>query len=337
MAVCNGPNPSFDYYLAPRLAAATGLDVTLAELRRPWALKDDALDDALVLFCRYVSASWLGRLERRPPSACALFLDDDLAALAIDPATPPAYRRRVWRWGPSQWPSLARRLHCLMVSTPVLAERFAGCGPVVLPPLAGTDELRLRSSGHFEAPKFGFHATAVHVAEHRWLAPIVRAVLDATPGLQVEVVANGSAARFWDHPRVHVAPQRPWPEYKARQLDGALDLLLAPLLPGRANQARAAVKRIDAARVGAALVVSDAEIYGVTRAEREEGMHLPLDANAWIEGLTALAGSPDRLRRLAALNRQVLSEERSRARPLVEPAGAEGWWRLSSQDEPGPA
>ena len=327
--VNDGPNPSFDYYLSPRLRGA-GPDVIMADLRKAARLTDSALSDALLVFCRYSSSAWLDKAQRTRPAVCALFLDDDYEALVEDGATPARFRRRLRRHGLSQWPQLSGLLDRLWVSTPVLAGRFADCCPVVLGPLADEADLRLREPGDARPPRFGFHATAVHVGEHGWLAPIAAQVLQAVPGLRFEVVASKAAARHWrGTPGVEVVAQRPWPEYRDAVGRGPpVDLMLAPLLPGRANAARAPVKRIDAARAGAGLIVSDAALYGVTAEEARLGMCLPLDPQLWVAALIALAGDPTRCLRLAGENRLVLRNAWTAQVPLFRPAGRPGWWLM---------
>jgi hypothetical protein len=78
--------------------------------------------------------------------------------------------------------------------------------------------------------------------------------------------------------------------------------LLAPLLDTTANRARAPTKRIDAYRMGAALLTNAAAVYRPGEDERHSGMLLPLSRDAWAEGLAGLIDDRARIAALAALN-----------------------------------
>ena len=174
------------------------------------------------------------------------------------------------------------------------------------------------------------HTTASHRAEQSWFASVARALLAAYPTLRIDVTADRAAARRWQgDPRLTVRAQRPWPDYRRDTADVGTGIMVAPLLPSTANAARAPVKRIDAARSGAALIVSDERLYDVDATEHALGMAIALDRDAWIAGLGALIGDPDRRLRLAAHNRARILADRSDACPLFVPSDTPGLWRLA--------
>ena len=327
IAVTRGPNPSYDYYLAPRLGA-DGPPVTVVDLHDdPGLLAPELFDDALVLFCRYVSTPWLRMVERRRDSIAGtmLFLDDDLAALVRDWTVPPLLRALYYLSGLRHWRRLSRILDVLVVSTPALSVRFPDAAPLVIAPMAGDADLP-DAAPRDGAVIFGFHATPTHRGEADWLVPVIRQVLQTDPGVKFELVERPRGMGRL-RSQVRILPFRPWPEYRIATAAGGPDVLLAPLVPRPANSARAGVKRIDAARCGAALLVSNARIYRPSPEEEELGMLLPLAPDEWAEMILLLSRDRGRVSRLAALNRRHVMQARSNHAPLFTPV--DGGWGLA--------
>ena len=321
---CDGDrraNPSFDYYLSPRLNAAGALPHVVADLADPPG-HDAArglFDGALVLFCRYLSRAWIELLGTHADAIAGtgLFVDDDIDALAADRAVPLWYRARLLRRHLMHRRALSRRCDVLLVAGPVLAARHAVANPFVLPPCASTDDQPLaRHEG--AATKVAFHSTSVHAAEHRWLRPVMRAALVAEATLTFDVAAGAPLSWHWHGlERTRIAAPLPWPRYRADSRAQGADILLAPLLPTAANAARSWTKRIDAMRLGAALLVSEPEIYRVTEAERALGMAVPMDPAAWTAAIGELARDRGRRHRLRDLNRDFVMRESAAAGPLL--------------------
>ncbi|HXV00350.1 MAG TPA: hypothetical protein VG166_07620 [Caulobacteraceae bacterium] len=290
-----------------------------------------------MLFCRYASESWLRTVLAHGGelAGVGLFIDDDMEALAADRNLRWRYRWKLRRHGMTLWPRLTPLLEGLWVSTSPLeslwAQKAGAPTPRLTPPLPGEADL---ASAPVRPPRplIASHATSSHGADQRWLAPVVGAVLAAHPGVDFEVVADPGRDRLWrGEPRIRVIPYRDWPAYRADTAAHGRDLLLAPLHPGRANAARADVKRIDAARCGAALMVSDPLVFQVNPDEEALGMVAPLEPAAWVKGILGLIGDEDRRRMLTDLNREKLSSARRTAAALFAPAseGMDGTWRLT--------
>jgi len=305
VVVVTGPNPSFDYYLAPRLGADVPTEVH--DLAAP-PTPDEArvmLAGAFVLFCRHMSSAWLCAVESCQDliAGVGLFVDDDMDALAADRTVPLWYRLRLWRLHLIHRRRLARLCDVLFVGSKALAARNALAHPHLLTPVA--DERDTAASDSKGAGlRAVFHSTSVHAAEHRWLRPIIGELLEAEAAISFEVnVAPPLSFRWRGLPRTSVMPSVPWPRYCAESRMRRADLLLAPLLPSAANAARSWTKRIDAARLGAALLVSDAEVYQSGPEELRLGMYVPAEPAAWIAAIRDLAHDRDRLVRLRDLNR----------------------------------
>jgi hypothetical protein len=319
VAVIDGPNPSYDYYLAPRLARL-GIPARVLDLSaRPPDLSATEFAGALVLFCRYMSGSWLRAVaaNRAYLSGTALFLDDDLDALFADASVPLRYRFHLYRRALAHRRRLGAVLDLLYASNPAIAARHGAANTRLLSPLASeADEPSAApASDRF---RIAFHATYVHWREHEWLMPVAAAVTRANPQVVFEVIANPQLAARWRAVQgVRVLPSMPWPGYRAWTRSESADLLLAPLLKSPANAARSGAKRIDALRLGAALLVSEPGIYRCSGEEIGLGMSVPADAEGWSGAILALAREPERVKRLRDLNAEHMRQAGLAAEPLL--------------------
>jgi len=324
--VVGSENPSFDYYFGSRFALHPGPPARRYALSAtPATLAGISWRDTLLVFCRYVSKAWLevARANRDALAGVALFVDDDIEAMVRAPELSWHYRLMLRRRAISPWRRLVPMLDRLWVSTPRLAERWQAMSPRLLPPVADAFDL---DSTPEPSPRtlVGIHAGGSHRADKAWLEPVVRAVLAAAPEIMFEMVVEEYRDWRWrGDPRVRVIPFRSWPEYRAETAGHGRDILLAPFLPTAVNAARAGVKRIDAARCGAALLVSDPDVYQVSPAETNLGMVVPLDVDSWTRAILGLAGDAGRRQALVRLNREKLLEIRETTPPLFRPAGGE--------------
>jgi len=319
VVVSLGDNPSFSYYLAPRLG---GIEHRVVS---PWDDPEAALGGgdagAYVLFCRYFSRAWAIALARRAGrlAGAGLFLDDDIEAVVADRQAPLGYRLRLVARHIRYRQALARELDRLWVSTPELARRFPDAAAIVLPPAPGEQD-RPRPRPPRAAPGLAFHATGVHEPEHAWLAPIVAKLLGLRPNVTFEVVADGARARPWRGVAgVRVIAPLAWPRYREATAESGADLMLAPLVDNAANRSRAPTRRIDAYRAGAALLTTAPWVYRPSAAEAGLGMAAPREPEAFLAALVALVDSPERRQRLAALNAARVERMAAEAAPLFAP------------------
>lgn len=307
-----GPNPSFDYYLAPRLAAG-GLPFEVRDIGQASSMGADpeTWSGTLVLFCRYLSSDWLDALERNGDriAGVALFLDDDIDALFSDWTVPNWYRLRLYAHHLRHRARLRGHLDLLFVANPLIASRHGIEAYRLLVPVSGpADEPRHRAET--ESVRIAFHSTGVHAREHGWLRPVLRSALQVDSGVEAEVLAAWPLRMRWRGlPRTRIAAPMAWPDFRAKTARRGADLLLAPLLPTPANAARAATKRLDAMRLGAALLTSDADIFRPTKEEASLGMCLPCDPARWSKAIVDLALDRERLNRLCDLNRDFVNRQ----------------------------
>jgi hypothetical protein len=270
-----------------------------------------------------MSGAWLDAVERNADAIAGvgLFVDDDIDALFADTTVPLTYRGRLARLALMHRRRLVRWLDLLFVSNPVLAARYEAARPRILTPVASAAD-----EPHQRAPSAGLrvamHSTFVHAAENRWLRPVMRAVLEQESSVSLEVVTGSLRALAWRGvPRVGITPPMRWPDFRRHGRERGADLLLAPLLPSPANAARSATKRIDAMRLGAALMISDAAVYGPTAEETALGTCGPARSDEWIAAIRALAHDRERLGRLRDLNRAHVLAMSSGVRPLLADGG----------------
>jgi hypothetical protein len=321
IVVTAGANPSFSYYFSPRIARFGRVPVEVADIGAAPAAEcaGDALSGAFVIFCRYMSGAWMRAVEAATDTLAGvgLFLDDDIDALARDAAIPLPYRLRLSWLHLAHRQKLARHCDALYVATPELAARHAGAQPRVLPPLASDDDLPI-STMTTDTVRVAFHSTSVHAAEHRWLQPIMRSALAAEPSLSFEVIAGPPLSWRWRGlTRTRVMAPMPWPHYRAKSRARGADLLLSPLLPTKANAARSWTKRIDAMRLGAALLVSDPAVYRPDPEELSLGMCVPPDSARWEQAIRDLARDRERLARLRDLNAAHVQRASKAETPLI--------------------
>jgi hypothetical protein len=332
--VVAGENPSFDYYFAPRFGLHPSPPVRRYDLfasRRE--LAGISWASTFVIFCRYVNNAWL-RVVREHQAQLAgigLFVDDDIEAMAAAPELSWLYKLMLRRRAILPWRALTPMLDQVWVSTPYLADRWRAMSPRILGPVADVMDLSATPTPSSQIV-IGVHASGSHRADKAWLEPVVRGVLAASPHVTFEIVVErGRDWRWSEDPRVQIIPFRSWPKYRADTAGQGRDILLAPFRPTAVNAARAEVKRIDAARCGAALLVSDQVVYQVSAAEAQLGMVVPLDIGSWTNAILSLAADTDRRRMLVKLNREKLLQVRRTTAPLFVQAGplAPGAWNLA--------
>ncbi|KRD63426.1 hypothetical protein ASE60_31275 [Ensifer sp. Root278] len=283
------PNPTFDYYLAARLEAPDMPSYQVADIRGRETPPVDA-DGAFVIICRYASPSVLRWIESHAErlSGVGLFLDDDIPAVVTGKDADFFYR--LFLWYRALWPlrRLNRHLDIVWASTPHLASRLRQAKAVVLPP-APPKALWSDADDYIDAQNavksevlIGYHATGVHLEEHRFLRPIIAEVLRERPQARFEVFADRRARAIWQGlDRVQIREPMPWMEYLADAKARRIDIMLVPLAPSHVNDSRAPTKRIDVARYRAAGVFSAGAAYGHTSCGAE--LRPSYDPTSWRE------------------------------------------------------
>lgn len=318
--VSAGVNPTLDYYVTPRLLPTIehrpSRVVMLRDDPEPLLRSADA-EAAHVLFCRYVTRPWLDAIatHHHRLAGVSVLLDDDIAAVARDPSAPLLYRQRLHRRFIGHWPRLSRLVDHALVSTPALATRIHHLPCRVVPPLASACDEPLPAPLRNRV-RIAFHATGIHAAEHAWIGRVVRRVLRRKADVDISVVVGWGARIHWRRVPAQFIRPASWPVYREASRQLGADLLLAPLLDTPANHVRAPTKRIDAMRMGAALLTNATDVYRPDADERAAGMIAHLDAGAWTRRILELVSDRAALRHLAALNAAHVRGWQQTAAPL---------------------
>ncbi len=314
------PNPTYDYYFAGRLAADGMPPYDVVDIREGEPTSIDP-EGAFLIVCRYATRPVLAWIERNAGqlAGVVLFIDDDIPAVVTGRDATLGYR--LFLSFRALWPlrRLNPQLDAVWTSTAPLAGTLATRNVSVLPPAparylwqrnpnVSPGMAADRSSGILIA----FHATAVHREEHRFLRPIIRAVLDQRPQVRFEVFADEKAAVLWKGiDRVSIRKPLPWAAYLADGQARTIDIMLVPLSPSRENDSRAPTKRIDVARYGAAGIFSASFAYGEPDDSNE--LRLPYDPEAWRNSILVLIDDEAMRQRAAAITSALAAEMGGRA------------------------
>ena len=260
------PNPTLDYYLTARLEAPGMPPSVIVDIRDETLGAVDPVG-TFVIVCRYATARLVTWVERHASSLAGVgyFTDDDLGAVITGSEAKLGYRLFLWWRGLAPLRRLNPHIDVVWTSTPALAEALHDPRIRVLPPAPHPTTWKSVApvGAADDRVRIVYHATGVHVREHRFLVPIVAAVLAARPQAVFEVVVDERTERFWRGlDRVEIRRPVSWSEYLARTRDESADIALVPLLPSQVNRTRAGTKRIDVVRLGAAGVFSASLAYG---------------------------------------------------------------------------
>lgn len=291
-----GENPTFDYYIQPRLADVPAIVVDLS--RRSPAPEIELGDGDYVLICRYLDWGWARRIATtRDLAGVGLMFDDDYIAFLGDRSVPLPYRLEVARKTIIPLRMVKKQITEVLVSTETLKKRFYNAQATVLSPLPGTQDLDVAPSPGQGAVRIVFHAQLSHLADHGLAADIARGLADL-PRIVFDVVGPAKAKRLWAGvPSAQFHDELDWPSYRRRTGRVGADILMAPMFDTPLNQARSSTKAIDAVRMGAAAVFPQSAAYEdlIGSAVLVEG-----GRDMWISTLRTLLGNRDALQRRAA-------------------------------------
>jgi len=315
IVLVDGPNPSFDYFLAPRLADMPGRRIEICDTR---VRQPDEVDPrgAFVVMCRYLPRLWQNwlRAHERDVSGMGLFLDDDFAALVADKNVPLVYRLRLCSRALVSWSWLSGRLNVLWVSSPELALRHASACPLVTGPAAQSVDLTHPSIAPAGQPlRIAFHATRSHLQEHQFAASLCQMLERERDDFVFDVIGGEQLRGLWAGRRAEISPPLAWPLYRARTAQAPAAIAISPLAHTRANLARGPTKAIDAVRSGAAGLFADAPAY---RELAAVAPLVPFEVTAWRDALAALIGNAERRQANAQELRALVTSWRQRATPL---------------------
>lgn len=293
LVLTEGENPSLAYFIRP-LLRARGHTCDIADCRAapPRTLQFDA-----VVVVRYLPSAWdpvLAR-ARHEGKPVAYFMDDDLLDRAAHSGLPLRYRYKIERLACLRRRAIESLCSEFWVSTPWLAGKYAAWRPAVISAAAPPS---------IPMVSVCYHGTASHAAEQAWLHALVAELQSRCERTHFSIVGDaGINRRFRSLPRVTVLHPMPWPAYLAYTATHHCDIALAPLLPGAFNAARGATKFLDFTRMGAAGIYADVAPYRGHVRHDIDGLLLPMQSEAWLHAIIALANDDARRQQLVAAAR----------------------------------
>jgi len=281
----HGRMPSTDYFVVPE-AARLGLPVTVYNSTRG-AVDTSALSPgALVVFVRYIDWQWAEavRAAREHLAGVVLFMDDDLLDWNALRGLPLRYAYKIWHLTLRRRRWLEDVRATLWVSNQYLANKYASLRPTVVA-AAQVPEITLSRP----PVRIGYHGTASHGEEVRWLAPIVQRVQEQCDHTFFEIFGRADVNGLYRGiARTAVLHPMSWPNYHAYTSLGGLHIGLAPLLPGRFNAGRSSTKFFDFVRCGAVGIYSDTTPYAGFVRNGVDGILVKNEPDAWVEAILRL-------------------------------------------------
>lgn len=260
-----------------------------------------------LLICRSLPLSWLRWLERHRNSFgyIAYLIDDDVAAAALDPTLPSAYRKRMARIAQLQ-PRLLALADEVIACSDQLADYFrprhakvAVLTPPLLAPLPGHDHFATLPSP--QAPwQIGFHGTRAHLQDLLHITPALETLQQQRNDTQLEVMLGQHIPkRLATLPRVTAPAPLPWPAFQQFQRQRRLHIGLAPLLDTPFNQGKSFIKFLDIAAMGGVGIYSNRYPYTDVVRHGENGLLVEDEVSDWHDGVQQLLEDPAATARMA--------------------------------------
>lgn len=285
-----GPNPSTDYFVRPALAQSTS---TVSQCNWHTLPTAKALQDATVIFVRYIPANWRRLIESAHTAKIIYFMDDDLFDTRVSHGQSWRYRYKLAHLGAWQQNWLTSSNAEYWVSTPWLQEKYKHLAPKLIDPkpLANKEQLC----------RVFYHGSASHADEIRWLHPIMETVLKENEQIVFEIIGDANTNQLYRKlPRVNVVHPMKWPAYQAFIDIPGRDIGLAPMLDNAFNQSRSYTKFFDITRAGAPGIYAAAGHWKSILTHDLNGLLIPAKPSEWIEAILELASDEKKRKRLIA-------------------------------------
>ncbi|WP_353376917.1 glycosyltransferase family 1 protein [Microbulbifer sp. NBRC 101763] len=299
LIVEEGPNPSTDYFVIPYLRKKKA---QVQRLSFSEVLSGDELEGLGLIFVRYIPRSWQSLIHKNLSklSEIYLFIDDDLFDWSAFVGLPLRYQLKIFRYSWSRQGWLKSIGAGLLVSTPYLQSKYQEWSPQLL------QAQQIDCSGGQPLTVF-YHGSASHIEEIRWLVPIIQKVLQRNSSLNFEVIGDGRVNNlFRGMSRVKVIHPMKWSTYLSMLQKPGRTIGLAPLLDTPFNKARSYTKFFDITRAGAVGIYANGDIYGRVIRHQENGLLVPMETSAWVDGILHLADDKQLREKLLSEARQCL-------------------------------
>lgn len=248
-----------------------------------------------MVFVRYVTGAWrrLVSQKRDRIAGVVYFMDDDLLDLAATRGLPVRYRWKLARLATRHRRWLAEVGAEFWVSSPSLAEKYAGLSPRLILPKPLPSEAVYR--------RVFYHGTASHGREIQWLRGVVERLVEEVPDVHFELVGDARVASLYRGlPGVTVCHPMKWPAFRAFQLASRREVGLAPQFDTPFNRSRSYTKFFDITAAGAVGIYTRGSAAGDLVENCGAGLVLPMETDLWVEAIRTLLA--DDAMRLSMLN-----------------------------------
>jgi GT2 family glycosyltransferase/glycosyltransferase involved in cell wall biosynthesis len=286
-------------------ASEAPLDIVVADAASAHRYKADIVMTQRYALPDIASADALAAHARATGAKLFYDLDDDLLKIPRDHADAGALRPKA-----KTVQRMLRHADRVTVSTPVLSQSLrAYRGDTIVVPNALDERLwgktpPPRGDGPHQGPvRILFMGTATHDADFAMIEPALFRVLEAFGGrVQVDMLGFSSRKKLpaWVR-RLGLPPtaSASYPGFVNWIVHQPVwDIGLAPLADTAFNRCKSAIKTLDYAALGLALLASDVAVYRGSVADGAGGMLVPNTEDAWYLALSRLVRDTDLRRRL---------------------------------------
>lgn len=300
-------NVTVDYYIAPRLSEEAWQKTKIIDPRffEPQALPIEDQKTAVIIN-RYFTWSivrWI-LANKNQIKALIWVVDDDFRSMVTDRSIPMAIKRRPLITM-LLYPLIRNNIDLLIASTKDIAETYSTLTSKIQPPIY---DLSKSAEKPLNCKKLYYFAK-MHKAEHEFLYPIIKDVLEQDPELSFTVIATGDLKQYWERlPRVTALPELSYPDYcsyiEALPEGG---LFLVPLLQSSLNQHRSSAKLLEVARTSSSPILANHPEFEASL-EGCEMAFLPPNPNVWKKAILKASHQPEQSALLAKKLRERLHQ-----------------------------
>lgn len=276
-------NPSTDFFIVPQFADTNKFAVSCFCVDQ--TLNPEDLDGAIVVIVRYLRAKWIKVIKKQAQQIDSLiyFMDDDLWDWKVIKGLPLRYRFKVKRYVLLYKPWLKRHCSHFWTSSSVLATKYKKFNFEQIAPLPVQVH---------EYKRVFYHGSASHLAEFKWLVPVIRELHRQREDVVFEIIGGSEVNQlFKDIPRVNVVHPMSWTAFKGFLAIPGRTIGLAPATSHSFNSSRSYTKFFDITTAGAIGVYADNSSSGDFVESGVDGVCLPMNAQSWVSEISRLLDS----------------------------------------------
>lgn len=254
---------------------------------------------------RYATRRELLLLERLAPERCAYVIDDDLFSLDHAAELPEDYRRRLLRFREEVLPDILARVDTICAPSERILRAYRGKRLVQLLPSAVhvCDD-----HAHFLPNKaegkaginLVFAGTRSHLPDLVMYETVLCRILDTLPHARLTLfLGRHTPEKLKKHAQVIVCSPKRWPQYAQMLKRARFHVHLVFNQATAFNSARSQNKVLETAAFGAAGIYTRTPPFSSVIENGENGVMIPVNADAAEKYLMEVLSDRERLQRLA--------------------------------------